>query len=516
MSETHQSTFPAGKLDGPLVGNVPSPAADLDFFAVFDLGTSPHMILDRELRFVAVNRSYEAATMRSRDELLGKRLFDVFPESGETEQRLRLSLETAFETGQPDTIAIIPYEISLPEHRGGGREIRYWSATHIPILGPDGTAIYVIQNTNDVTAIAQMKQSGSSSAQIATAELALWRNAETIETAYQQTLAENDEFHRLFSQAPGMIAVFEGEDLNATFVSDSFSRFVGDRPVIAQPLAQAIPELSDQEFTDVLRQAIEQGESVIREGMPIRLRYPSGEFETISFVDIFCNPVRDGDGEVYGVFVQGVDRTEAMRAAHHQRMLMDELNHRVKNTLSTIQSMARQTFRDPVDLEGARYAFEARIMALSRVHNILAERRWEAVPLTALFSGKSQGVDASRIDHRGEEWLLSPRTGVALAIVVHELLANARQHGAFSRPGGRVDVSWQTDCGDVPRLALTWRESLPSQEGVASELRPGFGLRILRSIVEGELGGSVSLDLTPAGFICCFEVELSEGASGEL
>ena len=178
--------------------------------------------------------------------------------------------------------------------------------------------------------------------------------------------------------------------------------------------------------------------------------------------------------------------------------------------------MARQTFRDPVDLEGARYAFEARIMALSRVHNILAERRWEAVPLTALFSGKSQGVDASRISHRGDEWLLSPRTGVALAIVVHELLANARQHGAFSRPGGRVDVSWQTDCGDVPRLALTWRESLPSHEGVGSELRPGFGLRILRSIVEGELGGTVSLDLTPAGFICSFEVELSEGASGEL
>ncbi|TFF27709.1 PAS domain-containing protein [Jiella endophytica] len=513
MNETQETTTGAADW-GETIG-APSGQKNgaLDFAGVFDLGTAPQMILDRDLCFVAVNRAYEAVTMRGREDLVGKNLFEMFPESSEAEQRLKLSIETAFSTAQPDTIALIPYEISRPLDRGGGRELRYWSASHIPILDAEGEAVYVIQTTNDVTDIARMKTSGPWKGQVATAELALWRNAENVESAYQQTLAENDEFHRLFSQAPGMIVVFEGSDLIATFVSDSFARFVGDRPMVARPLAEAIPELEGQDFAAVLREAIERGETTIREGMPIMLRRPSDNLEVVSLVDIFCNPVRDGDGVVYGVFVQGVDRTEAMRAAHHQRMLMDELNHRVKNTLATIQSMARQTFRNPVDLDAARYAFEARIMALSRVHNILAERRWEAVPLTALFCGRSQAVDPSRITYRGDEYLLSPRTGVALAIVIHELFANARQHGAFSRPDGEVQISWEFVRREGDRLALTWRETGLSLNESASGLRPGFGLRILRSIIEGELGGTVALDLPADGLICRFEVGISEVAN---
>ena len=398
--------------------------------------------------------------------------------------------------------------ITIP--MGGGRELRYWSATHTPLLDSNGRVVHVIQNTNDVTEIAKMRPSGHVAGHPATAELALWRNAEAVEEAYQQTLAENEEFHRLFSQAPGMIAVFEGREMLATFVSDTFSRFVGQRPIVARPLLEAVPELAGQEFVAMLTEAIEAGASVTREGLAIRIRRVSDNLEETSYVDFFCNPVRDADGMIYGVFVQGVDRTEAMRAVHHQRMLMDELNHRVKNTLATIQSMARQSFRDPGDLDNARYAFEARIMALSRVHNVLADRRWEAVPLTALFCDNVQGIDPARIECRGEELLLSPKTGVALAIVSHELFANARRYGALCDADGRVEIGWVFDRAAPDRLAMTWREVRSRK--FDTSLRPGMGLRILRSIVEGELGGSLAIELTEAGLICTFEVGLTEAA----
>ncbi|MBO0902531.1 sensor histidine kinase [Jiella sonneratiae] len=482
----------------------------LDFSRVFDLVATPHMILDRDLCFVAVNRAYERVLMRRREDLLGKNLFEMFPESREPEERLRASLMTAFETGEADTIALIPYEIDLPAERGGGRETRYWSATHTPILDDEGRAIFVIQNTNDVTPIARMEAVERSSAQSGTAELALFRNAEVVEAAYQQTLAENEEFHRLFSQAPGMIAVFEGKDLLATFVSDSFARFVGQRPIVARPLLEALPELAGQDFTAMLGEAIGEARAVTREGLKISLRTASDDVDGARYVDCFCNPVRDAQGSVYGVFVQGVDRTEATRAAHHQRTLLDELNHRVKNTLATIQSMARQSFRDPGDMETARYAFEARIMALSRVHNILAERRWEAVPLTELFCGRAQSVACDRIVRRGEEVLLSPKSGVALAIVIHELFANARQHGALRDDEGRVEIDWRRDERATDRLFLTWREILPPREAAA--LRPGVGIRIMRSIAEGELGGSLALDVGDTGLICRLEVGLPEVA----
>ncbi|MCE7030135.1 PAS domain-containing protein [Jiella sp. CBK1P-4] len=483
----------------------------VDFFRVFDLSNSPHMILDRELRFVAVNRSYEKVTMRAREELIGNKLFDMFPESSDAQDRLNASIVAAFETGEPDTIALIPYELDRPAAQGGGREVRYWSATHTPLVDDGGRVVYVIQNTNDVTAIAKMRPPGQPPADhAATAELALWRNAEAVEEAYQQTLAENEEFHRLFSQAPGMIAVFEGREMLATFVSDTFSRFVGRRPIVARPLLEAVPELVGQDFVAMLTEATETGASVTREGLPIHMRRSPDHLDETSYVDFFCNPVRDANGTIYGVFVQGVDRTEAMRASHHQRMLMDELNHRVKNTLATIQSMARQSFRDPADLDDARYAFEARIMALSRVHNVLADRRWEAVPLTALFCGNAQGIDPARIDCRGEDLLLSPKTGVALAIVSHELLSNAKRHGALREADGHVQISWACDHAAGDRLTVTWREFRPTVSGAS--LRPGMGMRILRSIVEGELAGSLAIELTETGLICTFEVGLTEAA----
>ena len=484
----------------------------LDFRDLFDHGMNPNIVVDRDLRIVAVNRAYEAVTMRRREDLIGNQLFVMFPGEKEAEQRILSSIDAAFTTGRSDTIALIPYKISVPAELGGGSEVRYWTATHSPVLDADGSANFVIQTTNDVTDIARMNASVAGRDQVATTELALWRNARQVETVYQQTLAENEEFHRLFSQAPGMIAVFEGEELTATFVSDSFARFIGDRPIVARPLAEAIPELEGQAFMEVMKEAVALGHGVMREAMPIRLRDWTGDLDVESLVDIFCNPVRDGDGTIYGVFVQGVDRTEAMHAAHHQRMLMDELNHRVKNTLATIQSMARQTFRNPVDLDGARYAFEARIMALSRVHNILAERRWEAVPLTALFCGKEQGFDPERVVSRGEEFLLSPRNGVSLAIVIHELFANARSHGALRHPEGQVAISWEFDRDNERQLALTWKEFGSPAPNDGNRLAPGFGLRILRSIIEGELGGSVSLDLAVEGLICRFEVGISEVA----
>ncbi|WP_255679417.1 sensor histidine kinase [Jiella flava] len=480
-------------------------SAGPDFRKAFEICSMPKAIIDCDLRFVAVNQAYERATMLSREALIGRYFFDVLPSSGEARQRVHNSLREVIATGAADTIALVAYEMQLPPERGGGTEMRYWSARHAPIVDAAGNVEFVLLSPNDVTEIATARLQ-TATLESDTTAMTLWQNAETVEAAYQQTMAKNEEFRRLFSQAPGMIAVFEGAELRPTFASDSFMRFIGGTQLAEKPLLEWLPELRDQPFIAMLHDAMERGESVSRESMKIRLHHPGSPYEAVSLVDFFCNPVRDSDGEIYGVIAQGIDRTEALRAAHHQRTLMDELNHRVKNTLATIQSMARQTFREPVDLDAARYAFEARIMALSRVHNILADRRWEAVPLTALFRHVNQGIDPGRLVLDGGDVMLSPKTGVALAIVIHELFANARLHGALTRADGKIEVSWR-HVDD--RLVLQWRET-SGDGGDGEELRPGFGIRILRSIVSGELGGMVSIELSEGNLICSLDVDTSE------
>ncbi|WP_102958909.1 sensor histidine kinase [Mangrovicella endophytica] len=482
----------------------------IDFQSLFMALPGPHMILDRDLRYVAVNRAYEAAVLRSSETLVGRCIFDIFPGSADNRRRLEDSFQKVFRTGNVDTLAYIPYEIPIPEEHGGGIELRYWTAVHTPILDLEGKPSFLLQNTVDVTEIARLREVASLPFRDVPSEVALLQRTLEVEEAYQESVSASAQFRRLFQQAPGMIAILQGPEQIITFANDSYVRFTGDRPLIGQSLADALPELQGQGFIEISRAVYFDGEARSGEGVPVMIRRHADSSPEEAFVDFAYNPIRADNGEITGVFVQAWDRTDSFRAMRRQRLLLDELNHRVKNTLSTIQSMARQSLRNSEDPQTAFAAFEARLMTLSQTHNILSEQQWEAVRLQAVLEAGLQSYGADRVSLTGPDVQLASKGAIGLSMAFHELAANAATHGALATPEGRVAVSWNLvpgdACGQV--LEVTWQES--GSRAVAANMQPGFGLRVLQRVVEGEFGGSLFLDTKPDGLICRFRIDMPE------
>jgi two-component sensor histidine kinase/integral membrane sensor domain MASE1 len=203
---------------------------------------------------------------------------------------------------------------------------------------------------------------------------------------------------------------------------------------------------------------------------------------------------------------QGAQReiAERTRAEEHQRLLINELNHRVKNTLATVQSLASQIRRGAQDPRASYEAFTARLMALSRAHDVLTRQRWEGADLKEIAAGAVQpfDLDGGRFMLKGASVWLEPQTALALAMAWHELATNAAKYGALSVNSGKVDLSWSVmpDSDDALALELVWRESGGPE--VKRPTRKGFGSRLLERGLAAELNGEVTVDYQPSGLVC--------------
>jgi two-component sensor histidine kinase len=187
-----------------------------------------------------------------------------------------------------------------------------------------------------------------------------------------------------------------------------------------------------------------------------------------------------------------------------QKLLLDELNHRVKNTLASVQSVAVQTLRDTHDLADARGLFIERLMALSSTHSLLVRRAWDSAALRDLADVMLRPYGHTYA-MTGPDLSLDPNFAVSVGMALHELATNAVKHGAW-RDGGRVQIDVQAEAGDEAQI--TWRESGGPPVGPPS--RSGFGSRLLQRGVAAELGGQVSLDFAPEGLVCVIRAPLSE------
>lgn len=209
----------------------------------------------------------------------------------------------------------------------------------------------------------------------------------------------------------------------------------------------------------------------------------------------------DATGRFQGYVGIATDITDARAAESRQRLLINELNHRVKNTLATVQSLARQTLKDGLSARDARKLLEARLMTLSAAHNVLTRETWAGAELTEIAAEAVRPFDdlqAPRIRLAGPPVRVSPNVALALSLALHELATNATKYGALSRPGGRVDISWPPG-GDA--IALTWRES-GGPEVSGPPAAKGFGSRLLGPGLTGELGAPAALDWRPEGLVC--------------
>lgn len=223
----------------------------------------------------------------------------------------------------------------------------------------------------------------------------------------------------------------------------------------------------------------------------------------------------DDAGNPTGLHAIARDMTDAKRAETHLRLLIDELNHRVKNTLAIVQGIAQQTFKDNADPAAARHAFEGRLAALSEAHTLLTRERWDAVSMRQIIGDAvaPHGGDAGRFTLDGPDLPIVPKTAISLALAIHELATNAVKHGALSVPGGRVAITWaRSDTSGAARLMLRWEER--GGPPVRTPTKRGFGTRMIERGLAAELGGSVRIDFAPQGLVCIVDAPLPEGAEG--
>jgi two-component sensor histidine kinase len=198
------------------------------------------------------------------------------------------------------------------------------------------------------------------------------------------------------------------------------------------------------------------------------------------------------------------------RAEILHELLINELNHRVKNTLSTVQALASQTFRQAPNPAEAAGKFEARLTALGRAHNVLSEEKWESADVREIVEGVLESFaikDGGRIRTAGPEVRLAPRCALMLSMVLHELATNATKYGALSNSEGRIRVEWERVDADQPGLRLLW------QEADGPEVRPsnrkGFGSRLIEHSFAAQLGGHANIEFNPAGIVCVLECPLT-------
>jgi PAS domain S-box-containing protein len=251
----------------------------------------------------------------------------------------------------------------------------------------------------------------------------------------------------------------------------------------------------------------------LKEGRPIRgyeavAERPDGV--RVPFIP-FPTPLRNAAGELVGAVNMLVDISERKEAETRQRTLVDELNHRVKNTLATVQSLAAQTTGGARVPQDVREAFEGRLVALSRAHDQLTQGHWESADLSAIVDGIVAPYRDSngRIRVAGEPVRLGPKAALTFAMVLHELATNAAKYGALSELEGALELTWSVARdGNVaePRLIFDWRER--GGPPVREPARRGFGSRLVERGIAHELKGTSAIAYDPEGLRCRIEVPL--------
>jgi two-component sensor histidine kinase len=174
-------------------------------------------------------------------------------------------------------------------------------------------------------------------------------------------------------------------------------------------------------------------------------------------------------------------------AENRQKALIDELNHRVKNTLATVQSLASQTIRHADSLDEFKSKFEARVFGLARVHDLLSRRYWTEAPLESLAAEVlAPLMDGANVQISGPSIQLTLRAALSLAMAFNELATNAAKYGALSDRAGALSLTWgRFEAEGRPMLEIIWKERLAQK--ISSPARRGFGTGLMERSVESDL-----------------------------
>ncbi len=336
----------------------------------------------------------------------------------------------------------------------------------------------------------------------------------------EEALRDSDAQFRSFAEASPAVLWIVGEGGALEYLSPAYERVWGEPcEAVLRDLGRWADRLhpDDRETALCGLPRVLRGERVVAE-----YRIRRGVDGAVRWIRDVAFPVRDAEGRVRRAAGLAQDVTEQREAEQRQRLLLHELNHRVKNALAGVQALAAQTARghDERRTSDALFqAFEERLFALARAHDLLTREAWQGASLSDLVRGTlaphHDGADPARIAASGPEVRLVPGAAVALHMAFHELATNAAKHGALSAREGWVEVEWsvaRSAAGSGPdgggALEVRWRErGGPPVPGPPA--RRGFGSRLIERGLSRQLGGEARLDFLPDGVECSFRLPLS-------
>ena len=271
--------------------------------------------------------------------------------------------------------------------------------------------------------------------------------------------------------------------------------------IIGKPITTIIPqERRDEE--PVILSRIVRGER-IEHYETVRQRKDGSLLD----VSLTVSPIKSADGRIVGASKIARDITERKQAAELRELLINEIQHRVKNTLGTVQAIATQTFRTAQESE--RKSFNSRLQALAAAHDLLTNHNWDMAAVRDLIErvlAPFRERNSDRIRISGPNTALDVRKSLSLAMAVHELSTNAVKYGALSNEDGRVSLDWELTEDDTGRwLKFHWRES--GGPAVQPPGPKGFGSMLIERALEAD-NGKAQVDFDPAGLICVLEVRL--------
>lgn len=354
---------------------------------------------------------------------------------------------------------------------------KWWDVAVTPIIGEDGRPQKLLAVSRDVTGI----------------------------KAAEERLAASERRLRV-AQNFAEVGTFEWAiDSNVVYPSEEFCRLWGIEPQAALP-------------GDVFSTHVHPGDKhmlLARRDGPIENAGDYVEFRVMHGDEIRWlarrgDVLRDAEGRPTSVLGACFDVTDRRKAEEQQRLLMQELTHRVKNTMAMVQAIGSQTLRNANSVEEAGRAFAARMQALSAAHDVLIHSNWSSTGLRPLIERAIRLHDDTgvRFDMAGPDLVLGPRAALTLALTLHELGTNALKYGALSNDAGRVMLRWDiAGAGEARQLTMTWRET--GGPRVAPPSSRGFGSRLIR-LGFGVPSGAVELDFSVDGVTWTASAGLAE------
>jgi PAS domain S-box-containing protein len=392
-------------------------------------------------------------------------------------------LDSLFDGEPPKLVPEVTAEANLLRNGDGAMPVAVWSR----LISVGNTTATLVQLT----------------------DLSIHRRAEQIAAA--------ERFARsVLEQATEAIVVLspDGHITHASWRAEQ----IAARPPVGCMFSEAFPlEAQNAEESGTLtRFSAESLDTMLAtrpfHGVEAKLR---GERNAKSAFLLSAGPLVDDNRNNVGSIVTLTDMTERKRVEEQQTRMVAELNHRVKNILAIVQSVAAQTVRSSGSLEDFADRFAGRLEALAIAHDILTKTRWIGVGLSELLAAvltPYRSLDETRVSICGPAILLPVRAILPLSMVLHEMTTNAAKYGALSKQRGNIDITWRIGGAIDKSVELVWQER--GGPKVKARASTGFGTKLIRHLISHDLDGKTTIDFDPAGVRWTVAFSVSELAGG--